>query len=108
MTWNSEGILCSGKELALLSLLTANDIDVGTVTAAEIPATGHGDFNVKGYHSYLLQASDLLKLAKYRVLVLVRSVLATATKIRLNLMHAAVQSVWIQLDLQGTACPGTR
>jgi hypothetical protein len=40
--------------------------------------------------------------------VLVRSALATAMKIRLNLMHAAVQSVWIQLDLQGTPRPGTR
>jgi exonuclease III len=102
MTWNLEGILCSSRELALLNLLTANNVDVGIVTEAEIPASGHKDFNVEGYHSYLPNASDLLKSAKYRVMALVRSALATSTKIRLNLMHAAVQSVWIQLNLQGT------
>jgi hypothetical protein len=72
-------------------LLTAND--VGIVTEAEIPASSHGDFSVEGYHSYLLQASDLLKSAKYQVMAQVRSALATLTKIRLDLMHAAVQSV---------------
>jgi hypothetical protein len=107
MTWNSEGILCSGKALALLNFLTNNDVDICIVTEAEIPTSGHGDLNVEGYHTYLPHASDLLKSAKYRVVVLVRSALATAMKIRLNLMHAAVQSVWIQLDLQGTPRPGT-
>jgi hypothetical protein len=28
MMWNSEGILCSGRELALSNLLAANDVDV--------------------------------------------------------------------------------
>jgi hypothetical protein len=32
MTWNSGGILCSGRELALLNLLTANDVDIGIIT----------------------------------------------------------------------------
>jgi hypothetical protein len=108
MAWNSEGILSSGRELALLNLLTDNDVDISIVTETEIPASSHGDFNVEGYHSYLRQASELLKTAKYRVVVLVRSALATATKIRLDLMHSAVQLVWIQLDLQGTPRPGTR
>jgi hypothetical protein len=40
-----------------------------------------------------------LKTAKYRVVVLVRSLLATVAKIRLNLMHSAVQLIWIKLDL---------
>jgi hypothetical protein len=102
MTWNSEGILCSGRELALLNLLTTNNVNIGIVTEAEIPASGLGDFNVEGYHSYLPHASKLLKTAKYQVVVLVRSALATSTKFRLDLMHAAVQLIWIQLDLQGT------
>jgi hypothetical protein len=63
---------------------------------------------VEGYHSYLPKASKLLKMAKYRVVVLGRSAPATSTKIGLDLMHAAVQLIWIQLDLQGTPCPGTR
>jgi hypothetical protein len=109
MTWNAEGILYNGKELALLSLLNDNDVDVGIVTKTEIPSSGHGDYNVEGYHSYLpLSPSELLKTAKYRVVVLVRSALATVTKIRSDLMHAAAQSVWIQLDMQGTPRrPGT-
>jgi hypothetical protein len=103
-----EGILCSGTELALLNLLTANDVNIRIITEAEIPASGHGDFNVEGYHSYLPHASNLLKSAKYRVVALVRSTLATSTKIRLDLMHAAVQSVWIQLYFQGNPRQGTR
>jgi hypothetical protein len=75
--WNSEGILCSGRELALLNLLTANDVNIGVITEAEIPASSHGDFNDKGYHSYLPHTSDLLKSAKYRVVALVQSALAT-------------------------------
>jgi hypothetical protein len=46
MTWNLEGILSSGRELALLNLLTDNDVDIGIVTETEIPFRGHGDFNV--------------------------------------------------------------
>jgi hypothetical protein len=109
MTWNAEEILSNGRELALLNLLNDNDVHVGIVTETEIPSSGHGDFNVEGYHSYLpLSPSELLTTAKYRVVVLVRSALATMTKIRSDLMHAAVQSVWIQLDMQGTPrCPGT-
>jgi hypothetical protein len=97
MTWNLEGILCSGRELlALLNFLTANDVDISIITEAEIPASGYVDFNVEGYPSYLLHSSDLLKSAKYRVVALVRAALATSTKV--NLMHAAVQSVWNQLN----------
>jgi hypothetical protein len=62
-----EGILCSGRELALLNLLTANDVDIGIITEAEIPAISHGDFNIEEYHSYLPHQSNLLKAAKYRV-----------------------------------------
>jgi hypothetical protein len=39
MTWNTEGILYNGRELALLSLLNDNDIDVGIVTETEIPSS---------------------------------------------------------------------
>jgi hypothetical protein len=110
MTWNAEGILSNGRELTLLNQLNVNNVDVGIVTETEIPSSGHRDYNVEGYHSCLpLSPSELLKTAKYRVVVLVRSALATETKIRSDLMHAAVQSVWIQLDMQGTAGrPGTR
>jgi hypothetical protein len=91
MTWNAEGILSNGRELTLLNLLNDNNVDVGIVTEMEIPSSGHDDYNVEGYHSYLpLSPSKLLKTAKYRVVVLVRSALATATKIRSDLMHAAV------------------
>jgi hypothetical protein len=110
MTWNAEGILSNGRELTLLNLLNDNDVDVGIVTETEIPSSGHGDYNVEGYYSYLpLSPSELLKTAKYWVVVLVRSAVATVTKICSDLMHAAVQSFWIQLDMQGTPrCPGTR
>jgi hypothetical protein len=77
MTRNLEGILCSGRELALLNLLTANDVNIGIITEAEIPAIRHGDFNVEGYLSYLPHPSHLLKLAKYRIVTLVRTLLAT-------------------------------
>jgi hypothetical protein len=83
----------------LESELTANEVNIGIITEAEIPASSHGDFNVEGYHSYLPHSSDLLKSAKYRIVTLVRSSLATSAKIWLNLMHMAVQSIWIQLDL---------
>jgi hypothetical protein len=106
MTWNAEGILSNGRELALLNLLNDNDVNVGIVTETEIPSSRHRDYNVEGYHSYLpLSPSELLKTAKYQVVVLVRSALATVTKIGSDIMHAAVQSVWIQLNIQGTARP---
>jgi hypothetical protein len=53
MTWNAEGILSSGRELALLNLLTANNVNVGIITETEIPSSGHWDFNVEGYNSFL-------------------------------------------------------
>jgi hypothetical protein len=36
-----------------VNLLNVNDVDVGIITETEIPSSGHGDYNVKGYHSYL-------------------------------------------------------
>jgi hypothetical protein len=99
MTLNSEGMLCSGREIALLNLLTVNDVDIGIIKETEIPASSHGDFNVKGYNSYLPHQSNLLKAAKYRVVTLVGSALVTSTKIWLDLMNTAGQSVWIQLDI---------
>jgi hypothetical protein len=65
MTWNAEGILSNGRELALLSLLNDNNIDVGIITEAEIPTSSHGDFSVEGYHTFLpVGPSDKLKTAK--------------------------------------------
>jgi hypothetical protein len=91
MTWNAEGILSNGRELALSNLLNVNDINVGIITGTEIPSSGHGDYNVKGYHSFLpLSHSVLSKMAKYQVVVVVRSALATVAKIWLVLMHSAV------------------
>jgi hypothetical protein len=82
MTWNAEGILSKGRELALLSLLNDNDIDVGIITETEIPTSRHGDFNVEGYHTFLpVGPSDKLKTAKYRMMVVVRSQLLAITKI---------------------------
>jgi hypothetical protein len=109
MTWNSEGILSSGRELAHLNLLNDNDVDVGIITETEIPSSSQGDYNVEGYHSYIpLAPSELLKTTKYRVVVLVQLTLATATKVRSDLMHASVQAVWIPIDLRRTPRPGTR
>jgi hypothetical protein len=55
---------------------------------------------VEGYHTFLpLSHSELLKTAKYRVVVVVRSALVALAKIRPDLMHLAVQTIWIQLDL---------
>jgi hypothetical protein len=105
MTWNLEGILCSGRELALLNLLVDKDVDVMIIREAEMPADSHSDFNVEGYTSYLPHPSSLLKTSKYRAVTMVRSALAMSTKLRSNLMHALVQSVWIQLDIQGTPEP---
>jgi hypothetical protein len=47
------------KRLALLNLLMANGVDIGIITEAEVPASSHGNFNVKGYHSYLPHPSNL-------------------------------------------------
>jgi hypothetical protein len=96
MTWNAEGILSNGRELALLSLLNDKDIDIGIITETEIPTSSHGDYKVEGYHMFLLVGpSDKLKTAKYHMMVVVRSELAAITKTRSDLMHLAVQSVWI-------------
>jgi endonuclease/exonuclease/phosphatase family metal-dependent hydrolase len=105
MTWNAEGILSGGRELALLNLLTANEVDVGIITETEIPASSHGDFNVEGYHTFLpVSHLELLKTDKYRVMVVVRSAMAALTKIRLDLMHPTVQTIWIQVDLEKGTC----
>jgi hypothetical protein len=91
-TWNAEGILSNGRVLALLNLFTANDVNIGIITETEIPSSSHGDFNLEGYHSFLpLSHSELLETAKYRVVVVVRSALATVAKIRIDLMHSTVQ-----------------
>jgi hypothetical protein len=101
MTWNAEGILSSGRELALLNLYTANDVDVGIITETEIPASSHGDFNIEGYHTFLpVSHSELLMTDKYRVMLVVLSAMAALTKIWLDLMHPAVQTIWIQVDLE--------
>jgi hypothetical protein len=82
MTWNAEGISSNGRELALLSLLNDNDIDVGIITETKIPTSSHGDYNVEGYHTFLpVGPSDKLKTAKYRMMAVVRSELAAITKI---------------------------
>jgi hypothetical protein len=100
MTWNAEGILSNGRELALLGLLNDNDFDVGIITETEIPTISHGDFNVEGYHTFLpVTHSDLLKTAKYRVMIVVKSTMAELMKIRHDLMHPAEQSIWVQVDL---------
>jgi hypothetical protein len=100
MTWNAEGILSSGRELALLNLLNDNDVDVGIITETEIQTSSHGNFNVKGYHTFLpVTHSELLKTSKYSVMIVVRSELAALTKIRQDLMHPAVQMIWVQVDL---------
>jgi hypothetical protein len=72
------------------------------VTEAEIPAGIHDDLNVEWYTAFLPHSSTLLKTAKYRVVAMVQSALATYAnaKLRPNLMHASVQSVWVQLDIR--------
>jgi hypothetical protein len=100
MTWNAEGILSSGRELALLNILNDNDVNVGIITETEIPTSSQGDFNVEGYHMFLLVTHlELLKTSNYRIMVVVRSEMAALTKIRHDLMHPTVQMIWVQVDL---------
>jgi hypothetical protein len=91
--------------LALSNLLAANDVNVMIIREANFPAGSYGNFNVEGYTSYLPYPSNLLKTAKYRVVAMVLSALATSAKLRPDLMHASVQLVWVQLDIQGTPRP---
>jgi hypothetical protein len=51
MTWNASRPLSSGRELALLHLLTSLDVDVATVTECEIPETVK-DFALAGYTTF--------------------------------------------------------
>jgi endonuclease/exonuclease/phosphatase family metal-dependent hydrolase len=65
-----------------------------------LPTSSHRDYNVEGYHTFLpVGPSDKLKTAMYHMMVVVRSELAAVTKIRPDLMHPTVQSLWIQIDL---------
>jgi hypothetical protein len=43
-----EGVLCSGRELALSNLLAANNVNIAIITEVKIPASSHGNFNVEG------------------------------------------------------------
>jgi hypothetical protein len=92
MTWNAEGILSSGRELALLNLLNDNDVDVGIITETDIRTSNHGHLNAVTH-------SELLKTAKYRLMVVVRSEMAALTNIRHNLMHPTLQMIWVQVVL---------
>jgi exonuclease III len=99
MTWNAEGILSSGRKLALLNLVNDNDVDIRIITETKIPTSSHGDFNVEGYHTFLpVTHSELLKTDKYRVMVIVRSAMASLTKNRHDLIHPAVQTIWVQVN----------
>jgi hypothetical protein len=86
--------------LALSNLPVANDVKVMIITEAKISTGSDGDFNIVGYTSYLPHASNLQKTAKYRVVAMVRSALAAPVKLWPDLIHASVQSVWVQLDIQ--------
>jgi hypothetical protein len=45
-------------------------VNVGIITETEIPSSCHEDYNVEGYHTFLpLSHSELLKTAKYRIVV---------------------------------------
>jgi hypothetical protein len=78
MTWNCSNLLRGAKELALVNLLVSNRVDVMVLTETELPPLVALSFAVDGYTSYLSPPSAYLD--KHRVIILVRSTLATATK----------------------------
>jgi hypothetical protein len=90
MTWNSEGLLTVGKELALSNLLAANKVDIMAVTEVEIPASA-APFSISGYVTF----SPTVKPGeKTRVLLLVRDSIALESNSmpRLDIMEKSSTS----------------
>jgi hypothetical protein len=96
MAWNAQNLTWGSKELGMLQLFRSNDVSVAIVTEAEVPAA-MGGLNIDGYVSFV---PDVDPLDKLRVIVYVRSDVATALNARLatDIMTFGQQSVWVRLD----------
>jgi hypothetical protein len=105
LNWNAKNLTSGTKELALLDLLVANNVDVAVVTEAEVP-TYRGAFDVAGYVAFLPAVPNG---NKYRVIVYVRCDVALATDARLetDIMSEGLQAVWVRLDARPKG-PGGR
>jgi hypothetical protein len=89
MTWNASRLLSSGRELALLHLLTSSAVDLATVTECKMIETAK-DFAVfpkvpKGK-------------SKTQVIILVKNDLVTSANVHLcpDLMDSRTQSIWLR------------
>jgi hypothetical protein len=95
LNWNANNINCSGRELALANLLAVNDVDIASITETELNASSPL-FEMDGYTTF---APLVDPGAKTRVLLLIRSTIATRgnAKVRLDLMSSSVPTVWVQM-----------
>jgi hypothetical protein len=79
MAWNAQNLTWGSKELGMLQLFRSNDVSVAIVTEAEVPAA-MGGLDIDGYVSFV---PDVDPLDKLRVIVYVRSDVATVLNARL-------------------------
>jgi exonuclease III len=95
MTWNASRLLSSGRELALLHLLTSLAVDIATVTECKMTETAN-DFAVAGYTTYLPIVPK--GKSKTRVIILVKNDLVTSANVHLcrDLMDSQTQPVWLR------------
>jgi exonuclease III len=97
MTWNANGLLSGGRELALAYLLQNNNVDVMVVTKTKIPDKS-APFASTGYVTFfpLVRAKE-----KTHTVMLVRASIATqaGVQVRPDLMKIATcQTVWVTLS----------
>lgn len=95
LTWNADSLGSFGKELALSNMLADNNVDIVAITEVEYTATD-APFALEGYTTFL----PLVEVgAKTRVLLLVRTTLATEANaiLRKDLMTTSVASIWVEL-----------
>jgi hypothetical protein len=95
MTWNASRLLSSGRELALLHLLTSLDVDIATVTECEIPETVK-EFAVADYTTFFPKVPE--GKLKMRVISLVKNNLVAKANVHLcpDLMDCQTQSIWLR------------
>jgi hypothetical protein len=86
----------------LVNLLVKTGAEVCVITEAEVPSKTSPSFAVDGYTPFHPPPSST---GKYRVLLLVKSSLATSANARLrtDLMSSA-QTIWVELDVDKDDC----
>jgi hypothetical protein len=95
LTWNAFGLANFGRELTLCNLAASSKADIISVTEVEYRAN-RAPFAMDGYTTFLPLVE---KGAKTRVLVLVKSSLATEANatLRTDLMTTSIPTVWVEL-----------